>query len=36
MLEEEHRMSWTTPRIIEVCGGFEVTSYSGAELGDEI
>ena len=25
-------MAWTTPRIVEVCVGMEVTSYESAEI----
>jgi hypothetical protein len=28
----EGYMNWNTPRILEVCAGYEVTAYSGAEL----
>jgi coenzyme PQQ precursor peptide PqqA len=30
--QEENAMVWTTPRIVEVCVGMEVTSYESAEL----
>jgi coenzyme PQQ precursor peptide PqqA len=30
----EGYMTWNTPRILEVCAGYEVTAYSGAELDD--
>jgi len=26
------KMAWTTPVIVEVCVGMEVTSYSSAEI----
>jgi coenzyme PQQ precursor peptide PqqA len=29
---EEMKMAWTTPVIVEVCVGMEVTSYSSAEI----
>jgi coenzyme PQQ precursor peptide PqqA len=29
---EEMTMAWTTPVIVEVCVGMEVTSYSSAEI----
>ena len=25
-------MAWTTPTIIEICAGFEVTAYAVAEM----
>jgi coenzyme PQQ precursor peptide PqqA len=28
----EAKMAWTTPIIIEVCIGMEVTSYASAEI----
>ena len=27
----EDAMAWTTPTIVEVCAGFEVTAYASAE-----
>jgi coenzyme PQQ precursor peptide PqqA len=29
---EEINMAWTTPVIVEVCVGMEITSYSSAEI----
>ena len=29
---EEMTMAWTTPEIVEVCVGMEVTAYSSAEI----
>lgn len=29
---EEMTMAWTTPVIVEVCVGMEVTAYSSAEI----
>jgi coenzyme PQQ precursor peptide PqqA len=29
---EETTMAWTTPVIVEVCVGMEITSYSSAEI----
>jgi coenzyme PQQ precursor peptide PqqA len=29
---EEINMAWTTPEIVEVCVGMEITSYSSAEI----
>jgi coenzyme PQQ precursor peptide PqqA len=31
-LTEEINMAWTTPMIVEVCVGMEITSYSSAEI----
>jgi coenzyme PQQ precursor peptide PqqA len=31
-LTEETKMAWTTPEIVEVCVGMEITSYSSAEI----
>jgi coenzyme PQQ precursor peptide PqqA len=31
MHEEEMQMAWSTPRIVEVTVGMEVTSYESAE-----
>ena len=28
---DEDAMAWTTPTIVEVCAGFEVTAYASAE-----
>jgi coenzyme PQQ precursor peptide PqqA len=28
----ENAMAWTTPTIVEVCAGFEVTAYAVAEM----
>ncbi|MGH6817928.1 MAG: pyrroloquinoline quinone precursor peptide PqqA [Methylovirgula sp.] len=28
----EENMAWTTPTVVEVCVGMEVTSYSSAEI----
>jgi coenzyme PQQ precursor peptide PqqA len=28
----EEIMAWTTPEIVEVCVGMEVTSYASAEI----
>ena len=30
--QEENAMAWTTPKIVEVCVGMEVTSYESAEI----
>jgi coenzyme PQQ precursor peptide PqqA len=29
---EGNVMAWTTPTIVEVCAGFEVTAYAVAEM----
>jgi coenzyme PQQ precursor peptide PqqA len=29
---EEMNMAWTTPVIVEVCVGMEITSYESAEI----
>jgi coenzyme PQQ precursor peptide PqqA len=29
---EENAMAWTTPKIVEVCVGMEVTSYESAAI----
>jgi coenzyme PQQ precursor peptide PqqA len=29
---EEINMAWTTPEIVEICVGMEITSYSSAEI----
>lgn len=29
---EETNMAWTTPVIVEVCVGMEITSYESAEI----
>jgi coenzyme PQQ precursor peptide PqqA len=30
--KEENAMAWSTPQIVEVCVGMEVTSYVSAEI----
>ena len=30
--EEETKMKWTTPRIVEIAVGLEINSYACAEL----
>ena len=30
--QREWNMAWTTPEVVEVCVGMEVTSYSSAEV----
>jgi coenzyme PQQ precursor peptide PqqA len=32
LLTEETNMAWTTPVIVEVCVGMEITSYESAEI----
>jgi len=32
LLTEEMNMAWTTPVIVEVCVGMEITSYESAEI----
>jgi coenzyme PQQ precursor peptide PqqA len=29
--DRENTMAWTTPRVVEICVGMEVTSYESAE-----
>jgi coenzyme PQQ precursor peptide PqqA len=31
-MQREWNMAWTTPEVVEVCVGMEVTSYSSAEV----
>jgi coenzyme PQQ precursor peptide PqqA len=31
-MKREGNMSWTTPVVVEVCIGMEVTSYASAEI----
>jgi coenzyme PQQ precursor peptide PqqA len=30
--QEEHRMSWTTPVLVEICIGLEINGYLPAEF----